>query len=57
MQMLGLDYSNLQERWNISKICMIARGQWVPVYGLGDECASVFSTRERCSIWNIIALK
>ena len=26
---------------------MIARGQWVPVYGFGDECASVFSTRER----------
>ena len=35
-QMLCLDYSNLEERRNISKLYMIAR---FPVYGLGNECA------------------
>ena len=38
-QMLCLEYSDLQERKNISKLYMIARGYWVPVYGLGNECA------------------
>ena len=37
-QMLCLEYSDLQERKNISKLYMIARGYWVPVYGLGNEC-------------------
>ena len=38
-QMLCLDYSNLQERINISKLYMLARGHLFPVYGLGNECA------------------
>ena len=38
-QILCLDYSNLQERRYISKLYMTARGQWFPVYGLGNECA------------------
>ena len=37
-QMLCLDYSNLQERRNISKLYMIATGHWFPVYDLGNEC-------------------
>ena len=37
--MLCLDYSNLQERRNISKLYMIARGHLFPVYGLGNERA------------------
>ena len=39
LQMLCLDYSNLEERRNISKLYIIARGHWFPVYGLGNECA------------------
>ena len=38
-QMLCLDYSNLQDRRNISKLYMTARGHLFPVYGLGNECA------------------
>ena len=38
-RMLCLDYSHLQERRNISKLYMIARGHLFPVYGLGNECA------------------
>ena len=38
-QRLCLDYSSLQEKRNISKLKMIARGHSFPVYGLGDECA------------------
>ena len=34
-----LDYSNLQERRNISKLYKINRGHWFPVYGLRNECA------------------
>ena len=37
-QMLCLDYSNMQGRKHISKLYMIARGHWFPVYGLGNEC-------------------
>ena len=37
--MLCLDYANLQERRNISKLYMIARGHLFPVYGLGNKCA------------------
>ena len=37
-KMLHLDYSNLQERRNISELYMIARGHWFYVYGLGNEC-------------------
>ena len=39
-QMLCLEYRNLQERRNISKLYMIARGHWVPLYGLKNECAN-----------------
>ena len=56
-QMLCLGYSNLQEGRNISKLCMIAIGHWFPVYDLGNECASVFSAREKCSSRSIIALE
>ena len=38
-QILCLDYSNLEERRNISKLYMIARGHLFPVYGLENECA------------------
>ena len=38
-QMLCLDFSNLQEMRNISKLYMIAGGHLFPVYGLGNECA------------------
>ena len=38
-QMLCLDYSNLQEGRNVSKLYMIARGHLFLVYGLGNECA------------------
>ena len=37
--MLCLDYSNLQEKRNLSKLYMIARGHLFPVYSLGNECA------------------
>ena len=53
--MLCLDYSNLQGRRNISKLCMIARGYSFPVYGLWRwMCLMVFSTRESCFNRNII---
>ena len=38
-QMLCLDYSNLQERRNVSKLYMIAREHLFPVCGLRNECA------------------
>ena len=38
-QILCLDYSNLQERRNISKLYMTARGHLFPVYGRGNEYA------------------
>ena len=38
-QTFCVDYSNLQERRNLSKLYMTARGHWFPVYGLGNECA------------------
>ena len=43
------DYSNLQERRNISKLYMIARGYWFPVYGLGkmNVLNGIFYKRER----------
>ena len=41
--MLYLDYSNLQERRNISKLYMIAGGHWVHVYGLGNECTEGYN--------------
>ena len=56
-EMLCLVNSNLQERRNISKLYMVARGHQFLVCGLGNECALVFSTRERCSNRNIIGLK
>ena len=45
-QIFCLDYSNLQERRNITKLYMISRGHWSPVYGLWDEGALVFFTRK-----------
>ena len=36
-QMLCLNCSDLQERRKISKLYMIAKGHWFPVYGLGNE--------------------
>ena len=55
-QMLCLDYSNQQERRNISKLYMIARGHLFPKYIWSWKCMclTVFSTRERCSNRNII---
>ena len=38
-QMLCLNYSNQQEKRNINKLYMIARGHLFPVYGLGNKCA------------------
>ena len=38
-QSLCLDYSNLQERRNISKLYMIVREHIFPVYGLRNECS------------------
>ena len=38
-KILCLDYSNLEERRNISKLYMIVRGHLFPVCGLGNECA------------------
>ena len=36
--MLCQDYSNLEERRNISKSYIIARGHWFPFKGLGNKC-------------------
>ena len=38
-KMLCVEFSNQQERRNISKLYMTARGHWFPVYGLGNKCA------------------
>ena len=46
-QILRLDYSHLQERRNISKLYMIARGHSFPVYGLGNECAKQLFLQEK----------
>ena len=40
-QMLCLDYSNLEERRNISKLYIITRGHWFPVYDLWNECVQL----------------
>ena len=40
--MLCLDYSNLQEWRNVSKLYMIARGYWFSVYGLENKFALIF---------------
>ena len=45
-KMLCIDYSNLQERRNITKLYLIARGYWFPVYGLGNECAERYFLQE-----------
>ena len=45
-QMFCLDFSNLQERGNISKFYINARGYWFSVYAPGNEFAWVFPTRE-----------
>ena len=57
-KILCLNYSDLQKRKNISKLCklyMIARGHWLT--GLGIECGLVFSKRERYSNQDVIGLK
>ena len=38
---------NLQERRNISKLYMIARGHLFPVYALGNECAQRYFLQEK----------
>ena len=45
--MLRLDYSNLQERRNISKLHMIARRHLFAVYCVGNECAKRYLLQEK----------
>ena len=45
--MLCLDYSNLQERRNVSKLYLIAREHLFPVCGLRNECASRYFLQEK----------
>ena len=45
-QILCLDYSNLQERRNISKLCMIARGHLLYIVLEVNVCNSIFYERK-----------
>ena len=60
-QMLFLDYSNLQERRNISKLYIIGIGHLFPAYRLGNECAWRYFLQEKdvpieiSSGWNTVS--
>ena len=46
-QILYLDYSNLQERRNVSKLYMIAKVHLFSVCGLGNECGERYFLQEK----------
>ena len=49
--MLCLDYSNLQEWRDVSKLYMIARGYWFSLYDLENKFALVFFTLQEKDIF------